>query len=93
MPDRRTLHIAAPETDSKTHYFWTTMHEKGALTEDQEKLIYEQSDETFHEDLVILEAQQERYTNTIARVDLAVGSALFQVRRILDRLIENQPSH
>ncbi|MGA0313951.1 MAG: Rieske 2Fe-2S domain-containing protein [Alphaproteobacteria bacterium] len=93
MLDRRTLHIATPETDSKTHYFWTTMHEKGALTEEQEKLIYEQSVETFHEDLVILEAQQERYTDTIPRVDLAADSALFQVRRVLDRLIENQSNH
>ncbi len=93
MLDRRTLHIATPETDSKTHYFWTTVHEKGALTEDQEKLICEQSVETFHEDLVILEAQKERYTNTIPRVDLAADSALFQVRRVLNRLIENQLGH
>ena len=69
------------------------MHEMGALTEEQEKIIYEQSVETFHEDLVILEAQQERYTNTIPRVDLAADSALFQVRPVLNRLIENQLGH
>ncbi len=90
MLDRRTLHIATPETESTTHYFWTTMHEKGAMTPDQEQLIYDQSVETFHEDLVLLEAQQERFTDDIPRVDLAADTALFQVRRVLDRMIEEQ---
>jgi phenylpropionate dioxygenase-like ring-hydroxylating dioxygenase large terminal subunit len=90
MLDRRTLHIATPETEATTHYFWTTMHERGSLTDDQEQLIYDQSVETFHEDLLILEAQQERYTDDIPRVDLAADTALFQVRRVLDRLIGEQ---
>lgn len=87
MLDRRTLHIATPETESTTHYFWTTMHATGSMTEDQEKLIYEQSVETFNEDLVILEAQELRFDDDIPRTDLAADVGMMQTRRVLDDLI------
>ena len=54
-------------------------------------MIYEQSVTAFNEDLVILEAQQERWTDTIPTIDLNADSGGIQVRRVLDALLEAQP--
>ena len=62
-----------------------------SVSPNQENMIYEQSVTAFNEDLVILEAQQERWTDTIPTIDLNADSGGMQVRRVLDALLEAQP--
>jgi phenylpropionate dioxygenase-like ring-hydroxylating dioxygenase large terminal subunit len=89
LMNRHTLHAITPESDSSCHYFWTNMSETSVPAE-QENAIYEQSVHAFNEDLVILEAQQERWTDTVPRVDLNADAGALQARRVMDRLLAEQ---
>ena len=62
-----------------------------SVSPNQENMIYEQSVTAFNEDLVILEAQQERWTDTIPTIDLYADSGGMQARRVPDVLLEAQP--
>ena len=53
-------------------------------------MIYEQSVTAFKEDLVILEAQQECWTDAIPTIDLNADAGGLQARRMLDGLIDAQ---
>lgn len=86
LMNRHTLHAITPESDSTSHYFWTNMNET-TVPADQEKAIYEQSVRAFNEDLAILEAQQERWTDAVPRVDINADAGALQARRVMDGLL------
>lgn len=85
--DRHTLHIVSPETPVTTNYFWCMTHDAAQLDSEQERIIYEQSLRAFNEDLVIIEAQQQRMDSAIPTVDVNADSGVLQARRLLDRLL------
>lgn len=89
LMNRHTLHVITPETETTSHYFWTNANET-SVGDHQQKLIYEQSVHAFNEDLVILEAQQKRWDEGIATVDLNADAGGLQARRVLDSLLESQ---
>ena len=88
--DRHTLHVITPETEATSHYFWVTMHDESQINGDQEKTIYEQSVRAFNEDLVILEAQQLRWSDSRPTIDINADAGLLQARRVIDRLLGDQ---
>ena len=53
-------------------------------------MIYDQSVTAFNEDLVILEAQQQRWNEAIPTIDLNADSGGMQARRMIDGLLANQ---
>jgi phenylpropionate dioxygenase-like ring-hydroxylating dioxygenase large terminal subunit len=87
LMNRHTLHVVTPETETASHYFWVNMNET-TVPPDQERMIFEQSVTAFNEDLVILEAQQERWTGAVPTIDLAADAGALQARRVLDGLLE-----
>jgi len=89
LMNRHTLHVITPESETTSHYFWVNMNEK-SVSPDQERMIYENSITAFREDLVILEAQQERWTETIPTIDLNADSGGMQARRVIDGLLNAQ---
>jgi vanillate O-demethylase monooxygenase subunit len=88
--DRHTLHAITPETAATTHYFWTTTHEAARLNREQETVLYEQTVKAFHEDLTILEGQQQRLDPSIPTIDLNADAGALQFRRVLARLLEEE---
>lgn len=89
LMNRHTLHVITPETETTSHYFWVNANETSVKTE-QEKMIYEQSVTAFNEDLVILEAQQQRWNEAIPSIDLNADAGGMQARRMIDGLLANQ---
>ena len=89
LMNRNTLHVITPETETTSHYFWVNANEE-TVTPDQEKVIYEQSVTAFNEDLVILEAQQQRWNEAIPTIDLIADAGVMQARRLLDSLLTTQ---
>jgi phenylpropionate dioxygenase-like ring-hydroxylating dioxygenase large terminal subunit len=89
LMNRHTLHVITPETETTSHYFWVNANENSVKPE-QEKLIYEQSVTAFNEDLVILEAQQQRWDAAIPSIDLNADAGGMQARRVLDGLLAGQ---
>lgn len=89
LMNRHTLHVITPETETSSHYFWVNANETSVKPE-QENMIYEQSVRAFNEDLVILEAQQLRWNETIPTIDLNADAGAMQARRVLDGLLADQ---
>ena len=89
LMNRHTLHVITPETETTSHYFWVNANETSVKT-DQEKMIYQQSVTAFKEDLVILEAQQQRWDQAIPSIDLNADSGGMQASRVIDGLLANQ---
>lgn len=89
LMNRHTLHVITPETETTSHYFWINANET-SVKSDQEKMIYEQSVTAFNEDLVILEAQQQRWDKAIPSIDLNADAGGMQASRMIDGLLANQ---
>ncbi len=89
LMNRHTLHAITPESETTSHYFWTNMSET-AVPAAQEKAIYEQSVRAFNEDLVILEAQQQRWNEAIPTIDLNADAGALQARRVMEQLLAAQ---
>ncbi len=88
--DRHSVHIQTPETESSSHYFWTTAHKAGSLTAAQEQMLYDRTVQAFNEDLVILEGQFQRLDPEIPTVDISADAGALEVRRLMARLIEDE---
>ena len=88
--NRHTLHVAVPETNNTTLYFWVMANKADALTADQEEAIYDASIHAFNEDIAIIEGQQVRWNTKIPKIDVVADSGALQVRRLMERLIEEE---
>lgn len=85
--NRHALHVVMPETDSSTLYFWAMANEVDAMTAEQEDSIYAASLKAFHEDIEIIEGQQQRWDPAIPSIDVAADAGVLEVRRVMERLI------
>jgi len=88
--DRHTLHLAMPETDKTTLYFWVMANRKDDLTAEQENEIYDASIHAFNEDITIIEGQQDRIRTDIDEIDLRADTGVLEVRRLLKRLVARE---
>ena len=84
--DRHTLHLAMPETDKTTLYFWMMANKAESLTTEQESKIYEASLHAFNEDITIIEGQQDRLRAETKEIDLRADTGVLEARRLLKRL-------
>ncbi len=88
--NRRTLHIATPETDTTTHYFWVSTYPSDAMTPEQEQTIYDRTLEVLDEDVRMIEGQQTRYDPDFAMIDISEDAGQLAMRATLERLIAEE---
>jgi vanillate O-demethylase monooxygenase subunit len=88
--DRRTLHIATPETETTTLYFWVSTYPSDAMTPEQEQTIYDRTMEVLGEDVRIIEGQQGRLDPSVPVVDINEDAGQIAVRTQLARLIADE---
>jgi vanillate O-demethylase monooxygenase subunit len=83
------FHGITPETETKTHYFWSIATNVG-LDRGIPKLVFEQTAFTFKEDQAVLEAQQNRINETPGAtfVDIQSDIGSNQTKRLLASMFE-----
>jgi phenylpropionate dioxygenase-like ring-hydroxylating dioxygenase large terminal subunit len=92
-PERGGLHMrgfhgVTPETDSSSHYFWSMASTSHPDMPDNRQLVYDQTEQTFAEDKVIIEAQYKNMCRFGQQplIDIHVDAGPNRARRIIDRL-------
>jgi len=90
--DRRTMHIATPETGTTTHYFWVSTYPADSMTPEQEDVIYERTMEVLDEDVRMIEGQQSRLDPSRPFVDVNEDAGQIHTRNLLARLIAEEQS-
>ena len=88
--DRRTLHIATPETETTTLYFWVSTYPSDAMSPDQEQIIYDRTLDVLAEDIAMIEGQQTRLDGAIPIVDINEDAGQIAMRQTLARLITEE---
>ncbi|MGB0577583.1 MAG: Rieske 2Fe-2S domain-containing protein [Alphaproteobacteria bacterium] len=88
--NRRTLHIATPETKNTTHYFWVSTYPSDSMTPEQEQTIYERTLEVLDEDVRMIEGQQTRYDPDFKMIDIGEDAGQLAMRATLERLIKEE---
>ena len=83
-----------PETEERTHYFWSTGVDRGRFGEQDLAIKIDQVRKTFEEDLVVIEAQFKRIMDDPERPLLAIRSdaASIMARRILEQQLAAEVS-
>jgi len=84
--ERFSMHSITPETESSTHYFWTSAFDPAAHDSEMIKMLSEQFRQAFSEDVQILEYQQQRRLENELLIDTINDAGNLQVRQIIDRL-------
>jgi phenylpropionate dioxygenase-like ring-hydroxylating dioxygenase large terminal subunit len=84
----RGFHGVTPETDSSAHYFWSIATNPHQNMADQTELVVEQTEATFNEDKVVIEAQYANMVRFGSRpvLDIHVDVGPNRARRIIERL-------
>ena len=85
--DRRTLHMATPETETTTLYFWVSTYPSNSMTPAQEQIIYDRTMDVLDEDVAMIEGQQNRLTGAVPIVDINEDAGQIATRQALARLI------
>ncbi len=88
--DRRTMHIATPETNTTTHYFWVSTYPSNSMTPEQEQTIYDRTMEVLDEDIRMIEGQQSRLDPKRSFVDINEDAGQIHTRNLLTRLIAEE---
>ena len=88
--DRRTLHIATPETETTTLYFWISTYPSDAMTPQQEQTIYDRTMDVLDEDIKMIEGQQTRLNSAVPVVDINEDAGQIATRQLLARLIDEE---
>jgi len=88
--DRRTLHVATPETKTSTHYFWVSAYPADSMTPDQENLIYNRTLEVLNEDIKMIEGQQQRYNPDYRMIDIGEDAGQLSMRAVLENLSKRE---
>lgn len=86
----RGFHGITPETDTTAHYFWTIATNPHPDKQDVTQLVVDQTQKTFLEDKVVIEAQwknQKRFGHP-AQVDIHVDVGPNRARRVIQRLAQ-----
>ena len=84
--ERFSMHSITPETETSTHYYWTSAFDPSAHDSETIRMLSEQFREAFTEDVAILELQQERRREEDLLIDTNNDAGNMEVRRILERL-------
>ena len=88
--DRRTLHVATPETKTSTHYFWVSAYPADSMTPNQENLIYNRTLEVLNEDIKMIEGQQQRYNPECRMIDISEDAGQLSMRAVIEKLIKRE---
>lgn len=82
-------HLATPETETSTHYFFCFARNFKLGDEAVSKMLYEGSKATFMEDLVVLEQQQRNVKggSIDGLLDIQNDAAQLQMRRMMRQLM------
>lgn len=85
----RGFHGVTPESETTCHYFWTMATNPIKDIEEVKRKVLEQTELTFDEDKVVIEAQ---YQNMIrfgpkSMIDIHVDVGANRARRIIERLM------
>ena len=88
--DRRTLHIATPETETTTLYFWVSCYPSDAMSPEQEQTIYDRTMDVLAEDIRMIEGQQTRLNGGVPIVDINEDAGQIAMRQTLARLIAEE---
>jgi len=81
----RGFHGITPESETTSHYFWTMASSAHPNQPDNAELVYRQTEQTFEEDRVIIEAQflnMQRFAGA-AMIDIHVDAGANRARRIV----------
>ncbi|RJG06985.1 aromatic ring-hydroxylating dioxygenase subunit alpha [Noviherbaspirillum cavernae] len=84
----RGFHGITPETETTSHYFWTIASNSHPDRPDMSELVYSQTEATFAEDKVVIEAQYQNMCRfgDLPMIDIHVDAGANRARRIIDRL-------
>ncbi|CAN5654435.1 aromatic ring-hydroxylating dioxygenase subunit alpha [soil metagenome] len=92
-PDRygfhmRGFHGVTPETETSAHYFWSIATNPHPDMKDTSQIVISQTEATFAEDKVVIEAQHRNMVKFGARpiLDIHVDVGPNKARRIIERL-------
>jgi vanillate O-demethylase monooxygenase subunit len=94
-PTHIVLNSFTPETESTTHYFWSTVRSWGLDDANVSKIYKDMTDLAFAEDARIVELQQELIdgdTSGTPLVSLAFDRAGLGARRIIKRKLDEEAS-
>ena len=88
----RGFHGITPETETTSHYFWTMASSAHPDQPDNAELVYRQTEQTFEEDRVIIEAQYRNMQqfSDAPMVDIHVDAGANRARRIIALHIAEQ---
>lgn len=86
----RGFHGVTPETDTTSHYFWTIATNPAQDHENVLKLVVDQTEATFREDKVVIEAQwdNQRALTPLPQVDIHVDVGPNRARRVINALVK-----
>lgn len=94
-PDRGGFHIRGfhgitPETETSSHYFWTIATNPHPDLRDTAQLVCAQSELTFQEDKLVIEAQYRNMCRFPRKptIDIQVDAGPNRARRIIQKLCE-----
>lgn len=90
--DRHQMHGIAPETATSSNYYVGFSYDPDDISEDLADFIFQQTFDTFKEDVVILEAQQMNadLTQNPEELDIVSDSAGLQAMKVLQELEQAQ---
>ncbi len=84
-----STHLITPEDETHTQYHWAYVRNFGLDDPEMTRLLHDGAKATFMEDVVMIEAQQERLGGVSIEgcMDIAADGPPLQMRRIMDTLI------
>jgi len=88
----RGFHGITPETATTSHYFWTMASSSHPDQPDNLELVYRQTEATFEEDRVIIEAQYSnmRQFDGAPMIDIHVDAGANRARRVIALRVAEQ---
>ena len=89
----RGFHGITPETETTTHYFWTLASNAHPDRPDVSEMVCRQTEMTFEEDRLIIEAQHRNICRFGSQhgLDIHVDAGPNRARRIIERLTSREP--
>ncbi|MQR00743.1 aromatic ring-hydroxylating dioxygenase subunit alpha [Glaciimonas soli] len=88
----RGFHGITPETETTSHYFWSMASNSHPDQPDTSELVYQQTEQTFEEDRVIIDAQYRNMARfgSNPTIDIHVDAGANRARRVIERLCSQQ---
>ena len=85
-------HLITPETVGSTHYMWCYARNFAPDDADVTRVIVEGGQQTFREDVVMIEAQQRSIDDApdAPTIDINIDAAPLQARRIMAEMLEKE---